>query len=405
MLNLVVSVALLASLSVAPGDADPSWGTAGETLVRIDLAVRDVAVTEDGRVVVAGGSQAGASLVRLRPDGRVDGSFGTDGSVTVLYGSVPGYSAFEQVVPAGDALMAAVGSGRYPGNGVDMVVARFTRDGSVDPGFGGGDGFVTLDTGSLLDLGRRVAVDDVGRILVGGVRRGPGRSAIVVARLLSSGDRDPTFGTGGIALLPFTAWDRGDVGGLLAQPNGRIVVAGAIGNGARVARLLPDGSLDHTFGSDGLVGLPGACGNSDASAFTGLAERGGGYVAVGWMRCSHPGALIAVLASWTKDGQPDPAFAAGSSVDFASSSYTEPPYEVAVDPAGRFLLQRGEVLWRYLPDGSPDETFGDGGQLAVPGTGFGFHSGMAMQPDGRILLASSGYDGSPFLWVTRLLPG
>ena len=51
---------------------------------------------------------------------------------------------------------------------VDFAVARYTEDGLLDAGFGGGDGVATSDFGAADDRGYAVAVDWDGRIVVAG---------------------------------------------------------------------------------------------------------------------------------------------------------------------------------------------------------------------------------------------
>jgi hypothetical protein len=73
--------------------------------------------------------------------------------------------------------------------------------------------------------------------------------------MLSAGDLDPGFGSGGKVLTPFTADARPQ--GVLLQSDGKIVVAGTVGNSPTsdlaLARYTGRGMLDQTFGSGGLV--------------------------------------------------------------------------------------------------------------------------------------------------------
>src|SRR5689334_24725049 len=65
------------------------------------------------------------------------------------------------------------------------------------------------------------------------------------------GDPDKTFGSDGVVTTLHGQWSSGD--GLAIQPDGKILVAGASSDGLMVARYMPDGALDPSFGSAGLV--------------------------------------------------------------------------------------------------------------------------------------------------------
>src|SRR5438105_496196 len=66
-----------------------------------------------------------------------------------------------------------------------------------------------------------------------------------------AGDLDPSFGTGGGAVLDLGAADRANAE--VVQPDGKIVLAGTSGADFAIARLNPDGSLDSSFGAAGKV--------------------------------------------------------------------------------------------------------------------------------------------------------
>jgi uncharacterized delta-60 repeat protein len=73
-----------------------------------------------------------------------------------------------------------------------------------------------------------------------------------VQRLTPSGMVDTAFGNGGVALLPAPATF--DPAAIAEDAQGRILVGGLYpGAAVALARLLPDGSIDRSFGSDGLA--------------------------------------------------------------------------------------------------------------------------------------------------------
>lgn len=128
--------------------------------------------------------------------------------------------------------------------------------GQLDEGFSGdGRGLTDLQAGSD-DEALAAIVDDHSRLLLAGYSfRTPEGIRLALARYLPDGRLDPTFGVGGVVINTLG-------GGMIANDVaidavGRIVVAGRDGNHtAKVARLLPNGRLDPSFGDRGLVRVP-----------------------------------------------------------------------------------------------------------------------------------------------------
>ncbi len=138
----------------------------------------------------------------------------------------------------------------------DLAVVRYLADGSLDDTFGT-EGRAVLDLGPR-SYGYTVRLQPDGRIVVAGKLGGQFPSDLFVARLLANGSLDPSFGTDGVTVLDYRTQDYGS--GLAVQPDGRIVVTGASGfeevqNLSRT-RLLPDGTLDPTF-KNGVLFLNG----------------------------------------------------------------------------------------------------------------------------------------------------
>jgi uncharacterized delta-60 repeat protein len=124
--------------------------------------------------------------------------------------------------------------------------------GGLDPGFGAG-GLVTADLGGY-NAAQSVVVDEHRRTVAAGFAGSEG-SETAVARFTRQGTLDPSFGQGGIARLSLA--DAIDVEDLALQPNGKILLVGTTFNGkyrhVSLTRLLTDGTPDATFGGGGTV--------------------------------------------------------------------------------------------------------------------------------------------------------
>jgi len=181
-----------------------------------------------------------------------------------------------------------------------------------------------------------------------------------------AGSLDPTFGTGGVALVTGAG---SFIGGATFASNGDILIA--LGSG--VERLNPNGTPDTSFGSGGF-------------ASTGLTNPGPGDVAVQpdgrivWVGAGQiPGdtntADNFAVARFTATGALDPTFGAGGlvSTSFPAEPVSDAADTVLLQPDGKILVggqagisRRGIALFaamlRLNADGSLDTTFGTGGK-------------------------------------------
>ena len=142
----------------------------------------------------------------------------------------------------------ATGSGL--GSGDKIEVARLNSDGSLDTSFDD-DGLATIDLHpSRVDLANDVALLPDGRIvLAGSSDTGSGFNAdIALVRLNANGSLDTTFGNNGIVPASFANANE-TAGDLVLQSNGKIVVVGQSYPNTNdfnilVARYNADGSVD-----------------------------------------------------------------------------------------------------------------------------------------------------------------
>ena len=150
----------------------------------------------------------------------------------------------------------------------DLTMLRLTADGALDPSFGSGGVVALARAGN--QQGSAVLVQPDGSILVAANTDEGGSPQLLLQRFLPSGAPDAAFGTAGAVLAPLGGMSNANPGSLAAwmvlMLDGRIVVAGngtmGTTSGPVLARFLPDGSADPTFGSSGklavYVGMYGA---------------------------------------------------------------------------------------------------------------------------------------------------
>jgi len=249
--------------------------------------ITEIALQPDGKIVVVGYSlmtesdPGRAMLARYNSNGTLDKSFSGDGLAPV-----PGTSSvsdLNSIAVTSNGKILVAGSVDGGATRDDMVVLRFTSRGRLDTTFGGGDGIVTLALGSGADNAEAMVLSPDGRIVVVG-RRGSSTGTfddLAVARLRADGSPDGTFGFEGIVTT--------DVGGstdtalgVAVQWNGKIVVAGRslvpdTGLDATLIRYNTDGTLDGSFAPDGIVTIALAPGGSTDTAL-GVAVQWNGKV-------------------------------------------------------------------------------------------------------------------------------
>lgn len=237
---------------LADGSLDPSFdddGIVRTNITRGDDLAYDLAIQSDGKIVVVGSAGPGAprfAIVRYRPGGGLDRTFGDHGMVV----ADRGWSTARSVVlqPDGRIVVAGYGGG--------IRLERFRPSGRRDRSFGG-DGVVDGVGGMIFPLA--VALQDDGRIVVAGAWD---IFEVGLARFTTDGALDPTFGVGG---LVHHAWSTGDeqaIDALVIQDDGRIVAVGSSGPHEFgdpgewrfvLTRYETDGTLDTTWGTAGEV--------------------------------------------------------------------------------------------------------------------------------------------------------
>jgi len=207
--------------------------------------------------------------------------------------------------------------------------------------------------------------------------------------LAEAGSLDRSFGSMGRVTTSFPAG--GAWGNALAiQADGKIVVAGSVDGAFALARYDPDGSLDTSFGSSGLVTTSFAEGDAWGNA---LAIQANGLIVVG----GSAGGKFA-LVRYTIDGLLDSSFGSGGQLTTWFAGGRAWATAVTIQTDGKIVAAGGDgrkfALARYETNGALDNRFGGDGKVR---TDFGpqakdYVIGATLQADGKIVAAGkSGY--------------
>jgi uncharacterized delta-60 repeat protein len=384
---------------MAPGDLDTSFGGSGKKTISFggtDIP-QAVLVQPNGRIVVAGGGAlpTGFCVARLRSNGLLDPTFGSGGKRVIRFGGEQEGAFGAALQPDGKIVL--VGDSDFR-----VAVARLKPNGSLDATFSG-DGRRTFSWGPI---GRAtdVLVLPNGKLLVGGFS-GPETGNVQVARLNANGTLDSTFGTGGIATADFGGDDFGLA--MARQANGRILVAGlsrpteigAVGGGAIVARLRAGGILDPDFDGDGRLMF----GTGSVSSV--LVQPDRRIVVAGNANGSQMMTVTRLMPGGTSDATFGTGGTAtidfGTSSDFANAAVLQSDGKIVV--AGyKGAVDSPTAVARLNANGSPDTTFGTAGKVTIDFGAATFGNAVALQPNGRILVAGQ-RTGNDVFAIARLL--
>lgn len=343
---LAVLAVTTTAASAAPGSLDSSFAASGKAIASYGAteAGNAVAVMPNGKIVVAGTTNVLGStdfaVLRYNANGTLDTTFDGDGGVISDLGAASvDVATCVAVQPDGKILVGGHTTAESATS--DFVVVRYNVDGSLD-NFFGGDGKVVYNHSGDPEEGRAIKVQSDGKIVLAGISHIGNKPDFAIIRFLSDGTLDSTFDGGGYAEFIIGINDEEEAANAIAiQPDGKYVLAGYVFNGLSndfaVIRLNSNGSVDNSFN-----------GNGRRSVNFGNDDRANAVVI-------QPDGKILLGGSWT-----------GGASDFA--------------------------LVRLNPNGTFDNTFsGDGmANAAFSPTGFGaaeFANAMALQPDGRIILA------------------
>jgi uncharacterized delta-60 repeat protein len=384
--GLMIAV-LVTSSFAAPGEIDLTFGQGGRVFTTIAVPGFDyfypmteaMVVQPDGKILVCGrfwedgvSYWYGTFILRYMPDGTLDLSFGNNGKVAVIGPDYPygGQAIGADMTLLPDGRIVIIGQQTIAEG---ILVQRYTASGILDTSFGNNGTSVIPRT--VFSAGTSITIQPDGKIVGAGWEYDrwwdPQNyyDAIVIFRLNPDGSPDATFGTAGTGVVKIV--DGYDGPNVIAQPDGKILVAGVLWNPAHgipstpiIARFNSDGTPDINFGSGGRV-IPS--GNS----FGGVVLQADAKIVVGGTIRYNP--------DGTLDGSFQGAGLFGS---------------IFLTSDGKFVgagqVSNGFGVRRLNSDGSLDQGFGTGGTSELPmnagGTNYAYASAAAIQPDGNIVV-------------------
>jgi uncharacterized delta-60 repeat protein len=390
------------------GTIDSQFGTNGikiNSFGSTDDDSNSVLIQNDRMIITAGSSGSSFKrffiLVRYNTTGVLDNTFANSGIATTHLGE--SFYASLSSIMQNDGKIIAAGYYKNPSvaNDYDFSVYRFNEDGSQDNTFGS-NGFTETRLENSDEIGRSIALQSDGKIIVAGSATFSAYTKFALARYNPNGVLDLNFGTSGIA--SFFVGNSNDAARSVAiQSDGMIVAAGYtlnVNNNKDIAviRYDPSLGLDVAFGTNGIVKTPVGNGDDVANA---IAIQNDGKIIVAGSTYNGSSFDIA-LARYNKNGTPDGTFGTNGIVIY-HSVYSKEANTLALQSDGKIVVagygfngsDNDFTLVRFSSAGVLDNTFGTNGAVLTPvGSGNDQVYSITIQSDGKILAGGESARGS-----------
>jgi uncharacterized delta-60 repeat protein len=377
-----------------------------------DDSANSIKVQEDGKIVVAGttfnGTDNDITLLRYLENGQLDAGFGEDGIVIIDISNTDDHASHLFIQENGKMVVSGY---TFNGTDNDFALLRFQENGETDLTFGTG-GSVVTDLLGTEGKGGTVLQLENGNYLLGGMvksespcTQGVFTFDFVLLQYLVNGLLDTSFGSNGFVLTDFQCdQDYGEI--LAIQTDGKILLGGSIyispAQDFSLARYLPDGTLDASFGTNGMVITELGDGYDFSKGILIQENPSGNIILSGAIFQENSGGFNFGILRYLSNGDVDISFGTGGiqTVDFSNG--IDVADGILKLPNGNIILagwaeigsNRDYAVAMLFPNGSPNSNFGVGGKKTIDfGFGDDYGHAVCLGKDGRILVGGSSFNG------------
>ena len=383
-----------------PGDLDSTFGINGKVSTVVGTGTglffaipNTVLMQPDGKILVSGFgdnfvTNADFAVVRYNTDGSLDSAFGTAGIVMT---NLVWFDTQTAMVLQPDGKIVVAGFGQFSGP-QSLAMARYLTDGTIDSTFGTAGIVILAAPGFNYNI-NKIALQSDGKIVVSGSNGSGLASSCMILRFTASGSLDNSFDSDGVVTFQLT-------GGLnvatavAIQPDNKIVITGYGDNDLFISRINTDGSFDSLFGNSGSILLTSGKGmhiflQPDNKIVVSGKKDGS---------CS--------LIRLNIDGTLDSSFANGGIMTSTAPALTNTFYQTAQQTDGKFISvatyfgiggNRDFLVASHNSDGSVDSTFGNNGYVTTDFVGeFDEPRSLVIQQDGKIIVAGFNENASSY---------
>jgi len=341
-----------------------------------------------------------ARFGRLNADGSIDGTF-NDGNGVKLLALDNSFPVVMHITP--DGHIVAVGRA---GDLQSAVMAELNRDGTLNTSFGE-DGRVQ-DFGGLTKTDAAVGMQSTGKIIVGGTYSDTSPGDFALTRYNADGTIDRTFQLG-VIVTHFPGFSS-TITTLFVQPDDKIVAVGYVYDAYRLsdettlalARYLPSGRLDTSFGTNGLLVLrpPGDAAFVSVPVVSIAAAPGGKFLVTSGTYSGSEVANTGYAVQLLPNGSLDTTFGTGgwettaTPMPRADAPVTEPDGKLL--SAGVFGESQPPMMAvrRFIAFADPDTTFGNNG-VSESVVGTALDAAFSPTDDTLVVVGKFGPDDAP----------
>jgi uncharacterized delta-60 repeat protein len=411
-----LAAALVAAFAavLAGGPAAAQDGLVATDLGGNDWARVGLIQMPSGRIVSAGISswEDGGFFAAVAHfgDGTRDWAFGSGGATLVQF--CDDMTSLTSAAAQSDGRMILCGWAMYDvprRHDTRFALTRLNTDGTLDKSFGRKGKLTTQFRTDTWSFATKVLVQPDDRVIAVGYSEGfptrknvPVPDQIAMARYLPDGRLDSEFGERGLVQFEVPhgpTVSRVEINTAALQNDGKILAGGWTRNNFEdgfenylLVRFHSDGSVDETFGVDGIIELD--VGNMYEVYVDVALQDDGRIVALGQQQPSEWSTDAITLMRFDSQGWPDDSFGSGGIVIddlFDDPADKEAMRSIAIQPDGKILVggahlyedtsdgtaQQEGFLIRYTVDGMRDTTFGNLND--VPG-----FEGVVLGPAGAV---------------------
>jgi uncharacterized delta-60 repeat protein len=355
--------ALYTSFVLASGQLDVTFGSSGlrTTPVSRQDFLKAIAIDASDNILITGQTQTTAPTIfiaRYTSLGTLDVTYNIGGSTPGTQNLLVGTQSQANDI-AIDSNGKALVAGFAIQSQTNILLARFTTAGILDTTFNT-TGYVTYSIGVGATL-EGIGTQSTGNIIVAGSAVIDGIPNFMLARFTSTGSLDTTFGSNGITLTQVGVINI--ISAMAIQSNDQIVVIGTADDNLTIARYNADGSIDTSFGSSGIF-QP----NIDPSVIgydVALDSSGNIAIAASIIQSNVRQAMVIRL---TSSGALDTTFNSTGYV-ITSIVYGAEYYGITIQSNNDIIaagytvgpLSNELAIARYLTNGTLDATYGTSG--------------------------------------------
>lgn len=369
---------------------DPTFGSGGKTILGGGGSFSAVALQSDGKIVVSG-LATGGRIGRFKQNGTVDSSFAVNG----FYPTPITQVSLKDLVIQPDGKIIAIGRIDTAVGNTNIVAFRLHPSGLADTSFGIG-GVAVIDYEGYNDYGHSISLQADGKVLLAG-QFTSNQAGIV--RLNVTGMVDSSFGVNGIVIAGYDDAYYVDV-----APDGKIVLGGTSSAAHDYTicamRFLINGAVDTSFNHTGVVYT--AAGDFRSNNGRAVKVQPDGTILVSGSGTYGSEGANFVVVRYNTDGSLDNAFGFGGIVNLDFDDNNDFAGRLELAPTGRIILAGGTgsdkrkiAIASLQGDGTLDASWGNAGRIIAELRDKSDYGGsIALQPDGKVIVAGSSYYGT-----------